>query len=108
MENEADWVNLEKKIFDQLSGRPREAEAGCWGYFIRAGQLVARAEADEFRKLPTGEHLESYTDVLEEKGGCSSMEVLPKHKRLLHDPPFFQRSRYVKPTEQASYERAFR
>lgn len=67
--DEADWINLEKEIFYPLQGRPREAQAGCLVCLIRAGQLVARARADEFRHLPTGEHLESYTGVSEEKGG---------------------------------------
>jgi hypothetical protein len=47
----------------------REAHVGCQIYFIRAGQLVARAKADEFSHLPAGEHRESYTGVSEEKGG---------------------------------------
>jgi hypothetical protein len=112
VEDEAEWVNLEKEIFYPLQACPREAQVGCRVYFIRAGQLVARAKADEFRHLPVGENRKSYTGVSEEKGGwhvlCSSMDVLPKHKRLLHEPPFFQGFRYVTPTEQASFERVFR
>jgi hypothetical protein len=112
VEDEADWVNLEKKILYTLSGRPRETQAVCWVDFIRAGQLVAKATPEEFRHLPTGEHLESYTGVSEEKGGWhvsySSMKVLPKYKRLLHESPFFQVSCYVMPTGQSSFERAFR
>lgn len=86
VEDEADWLNLEKKIFYPLSGRSKEAQAGCCIYFIRAGQLVARAKSDEFRHLPTGEHLESYTGVSEAKGGwhvlCSSMELLTQAQAI--------------------------
>jgi hypothetical protein len=63
MEDEAEWVHLEKVIFDPLQGRPREAQSRRWIYFIRASQLVAIAKADEFRQLPAGEHLKSYTGV---------------------------------------------
>jgi hypothetical protein len=112
VEDKGYWVNLEKKILYTLSGRPSETQAGCSVYFILAGQLPARATADECRHLPTGEHLESCTSVSEEKGGWhvlySSMIVLPQHKRLLHEPPFFQGFRYVTPTGQASFERAFK
>lgn len=111
VEDEAAWVNRTRDIKYAIPTRPREAQAGCWVYFIRAGLLVARAKADEFIRLPTGEHLESYTGVKEEKGGwhvvISSMEVLPKSKRLPHDPHFFQGYHYVRAHEKTTFERAF-
>jgi len=112
VEDEAKWVNLEKEIFYPLQGRPGEAQSGCRVYFIRAGQLVARARAEEFRQLLAGVQLESYTGVPEEKGGwhvvCNSMEVLPKSRRLPHDPAFFQGFHYVRQDEKTAFERAFR
>ncbi|HYP01990.1 MAG TPA: hypothetical protein VER76_17500 [Pyrinomonadaceae bacterium] len=73
--------------------------------------MDATAKADEFHQLPAAKHLKSYTGLWEEGSWhvmCSSMEVLPKRKRLPHDPAFFQGFHYVRLAEKTAFEGAFR
>jgi len=88
--------------------RPKQADPGCWVYFLRGGKLAARARADDFVNSPTDE-LDTYTgedyraatwDVV-----CSEMIVLPCQNRI--PMKGFQSFRYVTEEEQADFERAF-
>lgn len=37
VDEEARWLEKEGALYYQLQGQPKEAQAGCWVYFLRDG-----------------------------------------------------------------------
>ena len=108
VEAEANWLKEEGAIYYQLPSQPREAHAGCFVYFIRDGQLVARAKANDFLYMEAEELGGSYTGVPTTRGGWR-VEVVPPmeiaKRPIVHQG--FQGFRYVEEDEKGSFERAF-
>jgi len=113
IDEEARWMNQEGPLYYTLGrNKPLRAEAGCWVYFIKGGQLAGRAHAERMGKASelhpeplstySGEELERDTDKCEVE--CRTMEVAS------HPIPHkgFQGFRYVLPEEVRSFENAFR
>ncbi len=78
---------------------------------MRAGQLVARARADDFVKQTGKEELYTYKDVEQKKDSwsvkCTRMEVLLKPYRI-STTSGFQGFRNVQGEEQTQFEEAFK
>jgi hypothetical protein len=113
IEEEARWMNQEGPLYYTLSrNKPLRAEAGCWVYFIKGGQLAGRARAERIGKASelhpeplfsySGKELEQPPDNYEVE--CKTMEVAS------HPIPHkgFQGFRYVLSEEVRAFENAFR
>lgn len=108
IEEEARWMEEEGPLFYPLgANRPRAAQPGCWVYFIRDRQLVARAHADKFVLFDKATELHSYSGMLEQGTGwhvqCSRMELA----RVRPPAGGFQGFWYVRGQEQSEFESAF-
>jgi hypothetical protein len=108
IEAEATWLAREGKLYYPLSGRPRRGVPGCWVYFIRAGELVARARAMDFRRMESSELGGSYTGVPQDSAGWHVAVIPPMElatRRVPHEG--FQGFRYVSQSDAAQFEKAF-
>lgn len=105
VEAEAKWMEEEGAIYYQLPSQPKEAQAGCFVYFVRDSQLVARAKANDFLYMEADEVGASYTGVKATRG-CWRVEVVPPME-IAKRPIVHQGFRYVQGDEKASFERAF-
>jgi len=105
---EARWLQDSGAIYYQLSTMPKYAKAGCFVYFIRNGQLVARAVADDFLRMEVDELGGSYTGVPTTKGGIR-VKVMPPMEIAVTpiDHKGFQGYHYVKEEERQAFQGAF-
>jgi hypothetical protein len=105
---EARWIAEEGAIYYELSSRPLRARPGCWVYFIRAGQLAARARANDFLWMDAEDMGGTYSGVLEGQS-CWRVKVVPPMELAKHPIAHkgFQGFRYVTEDEQATFEAAF-
>lgn len=107
-EAEADWIK-NNQVFYALQGKPQRTRPGCWVYFIRGGQLVMRAKAKDFLRMPQGEQLSTYTGISEDKTNVWHVEVgAPVElatSSIAHKG--FQGFHYVTDAEHSAFETAF-
>lgn len=107
IEAEREWLMKEGRLWYPLGRhRPQRLAPGDWIYFIRAGQLVARARIESIDP-PSGDPKWSYRDQ-DTNGGSweaaiTSMELAIR--RLPHRG--FQGFRYVTPAESDGFAAAF-
>jgi hypothetical protein len=106
IQDEAQRMKREGNLWYPLHVRPKYAGAGCWVYFIRDGELVARARAEEIKECHE-ETLYSYTGKPMELDGwhvrCNNVELATKPISHLG----FQGFRYVTSDDQKLFENAF-
>ncbi len=103
---EAKWLEKEGALWYPLQGRPKKADPGCWVYFIREGELAARAKSESFDP-PSGEQMYGFKGKPEKrdtwKVRVSKMELAKKHLSYKG----FQGFRYVTNEEKEKFEKAF-
>jgi len=108
IEEEAQWLEKEGALYYQLQAKPIRASDGCWVYFIRNSQLVARAKAGDFRWMAKEELGGSYAGVLPGKGSWR-VKVIPPMELTSYPIPHLgvQGFHYIRLEEQADFENAF-
>ncbi len=105
IEAEAKWIAECGPIYYSLQVRPARVDEGCWVYFIRDGNLVARARADQFRPRNGVEDRSTFTGA-EAPSNAGVWEVACSNMELPARPmPHrgFQRFRYVTDEATTSY-----
>ncbi|MFC1976569.1 hypothetical protein ACFLXQ_09235 [Chloroflexota bacterium] len=105
---EAARMRQEGELVYPLPSKPTKALPGCMVYFIRDGQLVARARAKDFiNASQIQQGLYSYTgeptEVTDWNVVCEDMELAAQP--IAH--PGFQGFQYVTQAEQEQFEDAF-
>lgn len=107
---EASFMSSHGPLYYPLPTKPRQAEEGCWVYFIFRNKLVARARAVAFtRGTNIKSSLYTYRNVQQSPAStevqCSKIELATKP---IPTPGGFQGFRYVKAEEQQAFEDAFK
>jgi hypothetical protein len=108
IEKEAEWMADRGRLWYPLPGRPKQAHHNCWVYFIRAGEMAARARAVQFKPASQLRQLVGYDGEPSRSKApwsvaCSTMELATQP--IPHRG--FQGFRYVTPEESGSFENAF-
>lgn len=108
IEAEARWLKSKGAIYYQLQSKPLNASAGCWVYFIRDGQVVARAKAKDFRFMKAKELGGNYTGFPQNRAGWR-VKCVPPMEIAARPIPHkgFQGFRYVSDEERVHFEGAF-
>ena len=108
IEAEAEWLTREGSLWYELNVEPGELRPGDLVYFIRAGEMVARARITDCTWKDASEMVGSYTGV-ETKTSCNRFEIreMELAKRSIPHKGF-QGFRYVTAKELPAFERAFR
>jgi hypothetical protein len=108
IEAEAEWLSREGSLWYELNVEPQRATIGDLVYFIRAGEMVARARITDCAWKDASEMGGSYSGV-ETTTSCNRFEI--KDMELAKRPvPHrgFQGFRYVTSKELPAFERAFK
>ena len=106
--SEARRLKKEGALYYELHTKPLRASSGDWVYFIRNGEVVARAKASKFLWMSKTDLGTSYTGELADHDGWR-VEIKPPMQfasRLIAHSSF-QGFRYVRPEEKAALESAF-
>lgn len=108
IEAEAEWLSREGALWYELNVEPQQAEIGDLVYFIRAGEMVARAQITDCTWKNASEMCGSYTGV-KTKTSCNRFQI---RKMELADRPIPHRGcqgfRYVTAKELPAFEAAFK
>ena len=108
IKSEAQRLKKKGTLYYELHKKPRHASAGCWVYFIRDGELVARAKASDFLWMKKEELGGSFTGELPEHDGWRVEVQTPMQiatQPIAHKG--FQGFRYVRLEERVAFEQAF-
>ena len=106
--SEARRLKKENALYYELHTKPLRASEGDWVYFIRDGEVVARARASKFLWMTKNELGGSYTGELTDHDGWR-VEIKPPMQIASQPVPHisFQGFRYVRPEEKTTFESAF-
>jgi hypothetical protein len=108
IEAEAEWLSREGSLWYELNVEPQRATIGDLVYFIRAGEMVARARITDCTWKDASEMGGSYTGV-ETTTSCNRFEI---RKMELAKRPLphqgFQGFQYVTDKELPAFESAFK
>ena len=106
--SEARRLKKESALYYELHTRPLRASKGNWVYFIRDGEVVARARASNFLWMTKNDLGGSYTGELTDHDGWR-VEIKPPMQIASRPVPHksFQGFWYVRAEERAALESAF-
>jgi hypothetical protein len=101
-------LKKESALYYELHKKPLRASEGDWVYFIRDGEVVARAKASKFLWMSKNALGGSYTGELTDHDGWR-VEIRPPMQIASRPVPHksFRGFRYVRLEEKAAFESAF-
>jgi hypothetical protein len=106
--SEARWLKKEGALYYELHMKPLRSCNGDWVYFIRDGEVVARAKASKFLWMSKNDLGPSYTGELTgHDGWCVKIKPPMQIASRLIPHHSFQGFRYVRQQEKTSFESAF-